>query len=148
MKENPDNYSRIKSLINPEKSKPFTIETSKMFLEEYNKHSPPITPGDLAKYGASLEQIVDFFCEKIEDTTSATDAIIGMGEAGDLTCYNAKTDIQIMMSHYEHIADLQLEVMETFAQIARAKFAGIGAKNLGEVFKSNLKDQLNRTITQ
>ena len=53
-----------------------------------------------------------------------------------------------MMSHYEHIADLQLEVMETFAQIARAKFAGIGAKNLGEVFKSNLKDQLNRTITQ
>ena len=71
-----------------------------------------------------------------------------MGEAGDLTCYNTKTDIQIMMSHYEHIADLQLEVMETFAEIARANVAAIGAKNLGEVVKSNLNDQLIRITTQ
>ena len=47
-----------------------------------------------------------------------------------------------MMSHYEHIADLQLEVMESFAQMARAKVAAIGAKNLGEVLKSNLNDRL------
>ena len=148
LKENADTYSRIKILINPEKSKPFTIETSKTFLKEYNKYSPPITPGDLTKYGASLEQIVDFFCEKIEDTISAIGAAIGMGEAGDLTCYNTKTDIQVMMSHYEHIADLQLEVMESFAQMARAKVAAIGAKNLGEVLKSNLNDRLIRAITQ
>lgn len=89
-----------------------------------------------------MEQIADFFCEKIEDTTSASGAIIGMDETGDLTCCNTKTDFQIMMSQYEHIADLQLEVMETFAQIARGKVAAIGAKNLGEVLKSNLSYQL------
>ena len=148
LEENADNYDRIRNLIKPSNHVPFTLETSKKFLKEYNDYSPPITPKDITKLGAGLEEILDFFCSQIEDTTSATGATIGMGEAGDLSCYKAKTDLQIMMSQYEHIADLQLEVMESFAQMARARVAAEGARNLGNVLKSNLNDQLIRKITQ
>ena len=125
----------------------FTPEQATEFLDQYNNFQPFITSPQLALYEELLEEIVNNACDVLQGDTAGT-------ESGFLRihfqamCPDVMQKVAVLTATLEDQKEMQFEVMDAFADFARAKLAESAAIELSKVLGESSLEKMQAAIAK
>lgn len=141
-------YRNIESIFNSTKDFNLQKEDSHKFLEAYSTFKPVVSDAQLADYASAMKHLVDMSCDLLLNPQSVLGFNQALKEATEGRCPRIKSKLEQVKIMYVKLAEVQKQILNTFATIARASIAENGAESLVHVLNTNLQNQLERNITQ
>ena len=132
LESNLDTYQNISRILSIDSADELTEEDADLFLDAYNNYSPAITAEQLARYQVLLDQTVESPCAIVQDDSQLVAAMIRMFVVE--MCPELQQNVEVLKALLESQADVQFDIMDSFADIARAKVAERSARELSKVF--------------
>ncbi|XP_065663813.1 uncharacterized protein LOC136085898 [Hydra vulgaris] len=146
---NKETFETIKQFVETiEKSIEFTNEQLLKFSKHVDNYSPAITPSEISEFGAVLNQMIEKFCEVIENPDSESGTVAAGIAAHQGLCPNAKVTASILMSLFEEVATQEVTIMESYSKFVRATIAKDAANRLSTSIKGSSSDQLHKLLTE
>jgi len=107
-------------------------ERSQEFVNMYGSYSPGLTPDIVTEYTATLEHLAESICELTvaEGLLSGTAEQITIAVRGDPCFLDMQVTVAKMMANLEQMMDLQDDMMDAGADMARALIARSEAKRI------------------
>ena len=146
IRKNAKLYGEVKDLLFNENSKVFTEENLKEFLQSYQDFDPALVKHELHEYMEILEQIVQVCCETIENPETAFGVVPAIAAAAIGSCPKAKVNVKRLSGLYDDMSEKQIEIMDSFGKVARAKIAQSGARSIEQSFKKSFSEQIEKDI--
>ncbi|XP_065664621.1 uncharacterized protein LOC105846303 isoform X2 [Hydra vulgaris] len=131
-----------------EKNGEFKKEQLVKFSEHADKYSPAITQSDISEFGAILSQMIEKFCEVIENPDTELGTVPAGIAAHQGLCPNAKVTAPVLISLYQEVATQELTILENFSKYVRATIAKDAANKLSTSMKSSSSNQLYKLLTK
>ena len=139
--ENKNTYLDIAAMIGIDDINEFTPEKAKQFLIAYENYTPAITTVQLSSYKELISQIVENTCQVLEAGGAGVIAA-GIRMTARGLCPTVKQHTEMLKDSLDEIKDAQLEIMETFADFARAKVSEMAATELSILIERSSTDKV------
>ena len=146
LRDNAVIYDTIADMLGKVDTNNFTPERANQFLEAYYRYNPAIMTEPLATYVVLIDQVVDNFC----DTLTSSGGIIkaGIAAAAFKVCPVIRQKVEIMKDLLTDLKDVQLDIMDAFADMARAKVSELAARKLSQVIGQSSMDILLSKVAE
>ena len=144
MTDNLDSYKDIARIVGIGSADELSEEDADLFLKLYNGYSPAITTEQLARYEALLDETVQTPCDIVEGDGGVAAGFIRMTVTE--LCPDLRVNAEVLKALLESQADIQMDIMDSFVDIARAKVSARSARELSEVFGRGSMDVLEGAI--
>ncbi|XP_065663812.1 uncharacterized protein LOC136085897 [Hydra vulgaris] len=147
--KNKETFETIRHFVETiEKNIDFTNEQLHKFNENSDKYSPAITQSDISEFDAILSQMIEKFCEVIENPDTESGTVAAGIAANKGLCPNVKVTAPVLISLYQEVATQEETIMESFSKFVRATIAKDAANKLSTSIKGSSSNQLYKLLTK
>ena len=132
-------YQNISRILKMTSTDELTTEDAHAFLKAYNDYSPAITAEQLSRYKVLLDQTVEMPCSIVQGDSQSIKTMTRLLVVK--MCPALKQLVEVYKGVLENQAQTQFDIMDSYADIARAKLAERVSSKLSDVFgRGSLRD--------